>query len=291
MHPAKQPLELLLSQTLTQAGSGGCPPLFAKALNWAVFPGGARIRPRLCQAVCLACGGNAKLAVVPAAALELLHCASLVHDDLPCFDDSQLRRGKASVHAEFGERLAVLTGDALIVMAFEVLSGNLTDQPALAGRLITTVAKGVSAPSGIAAGQAWECEPEVDLSVYHRAKTGSLFAAATEAGAIAAGVKSSSAWAELGVRIGEAYQLADDILDAAARTEDVGKPVRQDELFSRPNSVEQHGLSGAAEKLREMVGSAIGSIPDCPGRQALCEQMKQETDRLLPEHVVAELAA
>lgn len=291
MDRTQQPLEKLLTETLNKAGADGCPPRLKAALEWAVFPGGARIRPRLCQAVAAACGGSAEISVVPAAALELLHCASLVHDDLPCFDNADVRRGKPSVHIKFDERLAVLAGDSLIVLAFEMLSDRMQVNPLLAGRLIAAVAKGVGAPSGIAAGQAWECEDSVDLSVYHRAKTGSLFAAATEAGAIAAGVAASADWAELGIRLGQAYQVADDILDAAGRTEDVGKPVRQDERFSRPNSVEQHGLSGAAQQLRGMVDSAINSIPECAGRAALCAQMKSETDRLLPAELVAELAA
>ena len=94
-----------------------------RPLRYAVFPGGARIRPRLCLAVAQACGEDQPAVTdAAAAAIELLHCASLVHDDLPCFDDAPLRRGKPSVHRAFGERLAVLAGDALIVLAFETLA-------------------------------------------------------------------------------------------------------------------------------------------------------------------------
>ena len=101
----------------------GCPPRLADALRYAVFPGGARIRPRLCLAVAPACGDDDPAASdAAAAAIELLHCASLVHDDLPCFDDADLRRGRPSVHRAFGEPLAVLAGDALIVLAFETLA-------------------------------------------------------------------------------------------------------------------------------------------------------------------------
>ena len=99
------------------------PPLLAAAMRHAVFPGGARIRPQLCLAVARACGdAHPALADAAAAAIELLHCASLVHDDLPCFDDAATRRGQPSVHAAYGERLAVLAGDALIVLAFQTLA-------------------------------------------------------------------------------------------------------------------------------------------------------------------------
>ena len=101
----------------------GRPPLLASALRYAVFPGGHRIRPQLCLAVARACGDErSRSADAAAAAIELLHCASLVHDDLPCFDDADMRRGKPSVHAQFGEPIAVLAGDALIVLAFETLA-------------------------------------------------------------------------------------------------------------------------------------------------------------------------
>jgi geranylgeranyl pyrophosphate synthase len=105
--------------------SGSRTAKLAAAMRHAVFPGGARIRPQLCLAVARACGdSDPALADAAAAAIELLHCASLVHDDLPCFDDAPLRRGRASVHCAFGERLAVLAGDALIVQAFQTLGGH-----------------------------------------------------------------------------------------------------------------------------------------------------------------------
>ena len=118
-----QRIEQALSAALTGTELPGGPPRLAAAVRHAVIPGGARVRPRLCVAVALACGDDdPALTDATAAALELLHCASLVHDDLPCFDDSPLRRGVPSVHSAFGERLAVLAGDALIVLAFQLLA-------------------------------------------------------------------------------------------------------------------------------------------------------------------------
>src|SRR3954452_16784827 len=115
-------IELALTVAVTRAEAPGCPPRLGAALRHAVFPRGARIRPRLCLAVAAACGDDDPTAAdAAAAAVELLHCASLVHDDLPCFDDAPTRRGKPSVHRAFGEPLAVLAGDALIVLSFELL--------------------------------------------------------------------------------------------------------------------------------------------------------------------------
>ena len=158
----------------------GCPPRLAAAVRHAVFPGGARIRPQLCLAVARACGDDQPgLADAAAVAVELLHCASLVHDDLPCFDDAPLRRGQASVHSAYGERLAVLAGDALIVMASQVLVQAGQAAPDRALQVMQTINAGVGMPGGIVAGQAWECEPRVALRDYQRLKTGALFAAAT----------------------------------------------------------------------------------------------------------------
>src|SRR5271166_3884954 len=117
-------------------GSGG-PPLLIAAMRSAVFPGGARIRPRLCLAVARACAeDDPALAVAAATSIELLHCASLVHDDLPCFDDAATRRGRPSIHKAYGERIAVLAGDALIVLAFEALGRAAERAPARLGNLI-----------------------------------------------------------------------------------------------------------------------------------------------------------
>src|SRR5271165_1636116 len=171
-------IERSLTEALSLARGTKAPPSLLAAMRYAVFPGGARIRPRLCIAVARACAeDNVALSGAAAAAIELLHCASLVHDDLPCFDDAATRRGRTSVHRAFGEPLAVLTGDALIVLAFQSL-GRFSHQPQRLAQLLLTVSRSVGVPFGIVAGQAWECEPHVDISQYHRSKTGALFAAA-----------------------------------------------------------------------------------------------------------------
>jgi geranylgeranyl diphosphate synthase, type II len=283
-------IEQALSDILGSVQTDEAPPRLAAALRYAVFPGGARIRPRLCLAVARACGDDRPpVTDSAAAAIELLHCASLVHDDLPCFDDAPMRRGKPSVHKAFGERLAVLGGDALIVLAFEGLATGCAGAPDRLGRLLPIVSRSVGLPSGIAAGQAWECEPFVDLSVYQRAKTSALFAAATQAGAAAAGA-SPEPWRLLGDRLGEAFQIADDILDVAGDAAKLGKPVGQDAAHARPSGAAQLGLEGAIRRLGILVEGAVASIPECPGADALRAHVLQVAGNLLPADIAAQAA-
>jgi len=279
--------EYTLNTVIRDATGRDCPKLLADALNYAVFPGGARVRPRLCLAVALANGNtNPLLSAAAAAAVELLHCASLVHDDLPCFDDATSRRGKPSVHAAFGERIAVLTGDALIVAAFQSLASVpiASTQPERLAAVTQIVARGVGAPHGICAGQAWECEPNIDLKRYHQSKTGALFVASTCAGAAAAGVDSAP-WELLGASIGEAYQVADDILDAISSPELIGKPTGVDARLGRPSAVAELGLDGAVKRLEACIDAGLSSIPNCSGREALLAIVEHQSERFFPPGV------
>ncbi len=280
-------IEDTLNNALLAMAGPGCPPKLAAAVRHAVFPGGARIRPQLCLAVARACGDDRPdLADAAAASIELLHCASLVHDDLPCFDDAPLRRGQASVHCAYGERLAVLAGDALIVMAFQVLGRAGRAAPERWAALMETVAGGVGMPGGIVAGQAWECEPRVALREYQRLKTGALFAAATVAGAQAAG-GDAEAWRGLGERLGEAYQVADDIRDVVASPEHIGKPIGRDLALGRPSVATEQGLEAAVRIFERLVASAAEAIPDCRGAPMLRALVRAESERLVPRHLLA----
>ena len=132
------------------------PPKLASALEYATAPGGARIRPTILMSVAIACGDNKpEISDAAAAALELIHCASLVHDDLPCFDNADVRRGKPSVHRAYSKPLAILTGDSLIVLAFEVLARQSSLAPDRVAQLILTLAQRTGMPGGICAGQGW----------------------------------------------------------------------------------------------------------------------------------------
>lgn len=264
-------------------GQGGTAPAkLSDALHYACTPGGARIRPTILMSVAMACGDDSpKVADAAAAALELIHCASLVHDDLPCFDDADLRRGKPSVHRAYSEPLAVLTGDSLIILAFEVLALAAEHSPDRAIRLIRALTRQSGMPHGICAGQGWESEAKIDLSAYHKSKTGALFIAATQMGAIAAG-QDEEPWFELGARIGEAFQVADDLRDALYDSEVLGKPVGQDDLHGRPNAVTVLGVDGAQSRLRDILSGAISSIPSCPGEAQLAEMVRMQAERLTP---------
>jgi geranylgeranyl diphosphate synthase, type II len=275
---AAQLFEQSLERALAQTQSADCPPLLASAMHYAVFPGGARVRPRLVMAVAQACRAqDMKQVMAGAAAIEMLHCASLVHDDMPCFDGSALRRGKPSVHVAYGERLALLTGDALIIQAFETVA----DYP----KLTRIVAQSTGAPSGICAGQAWECEPKMDLVRYQRAKTGALFAACTQAGAAAAG-QEHAPWRKVGMLIGEAFQVADDLRDVAGVSGELGKPTGQDAANGLPNMVSTLGYDGALDHLERLLKRVQDAVPACDGRDALGQQIVAASRAMVPKNRV-----
>ncbi len=284
-----QRIETALEAAVSKGIGDGCSPLLAKAVRHAVFTPGSRVRPRLCLAVAHACGDDSP-AVSDAAAvsLELMHCASLVHDDLPCFDDADTRRGQPTVHRAYGERLAVLAGDGLIVLAFENLAWHTLRQPERLAPLAMIIGRAVGISHGIVAGQAWECESNVDLTAYHREKTAALFSAAAEAGAASAGMNPAS-WRLFGENLGLSYQVADDLRDVASTADELGKPVGQDAAHDRPSAVAELGLDGALARLVALTTGAVESIPACPGADGLRALVNGEMQRLLPKHLAQRL--
>lgn len=238
-------IEQAVASAIAISHEGSPPAQLKSALAYAAASGGARIRPTILLSVAMACGDDRPdVSNAAAAALELIHCASLVHDDMPCFDDANMRRGKPTVHLAYSEPLALLTGDSLIVLAFDLLARQDAER---ALPLIRHLATRTGMPHGICAGQGWESESQIDLSAYHRAKTGALFIGATQMGAIAAG-QDPEPWEELGARIGEAFQVADDLRDALFDAEELGKPVGQDTIHSRPNAVTELGVGTEAAR-------------------------------------------
>ncbi len=293
--PISQRIEAAIGAALAHASGAGAPRLLAGSLGHAVLPGGARIRPTILMSVARACGEDRPaLSDAAAAALELIHCASLVHDDLPCFDDADTRRGKPSVHRAYSEPLAVLAGDSLIVLAFDVLTRAGEEDAGRALRLMGLLARQTGMPHGICAGQGWESEAKIDLAAYHRAKTGALFVAATQMGAVAAGHEPEP-WRDLGALIGEAFQVADDLRpdDGALydqlieidldQLKPLGKPVGQDDLHGRPNAVAELGVEGAVARLSDILAGAIASIPSCPGEAALAAMVRAQAERIVPK--------
>ncbi|MDJ0858496.1 MAG: polyprenyl synthetase family protein [Dinoroseobacter sp.] len=275
-------IETALDVALIRSRAGSCPPKLASALEYSVKPGGARIRPTICLSVAMACGDDQpRLTDAACTAIELIHCGSLVHDDLPAFDNADTRRGKPTVHKEYSEPLAVLAGDTLIIMAFEQIALAAAVDSARGALLVRELARFTGMPHGICAGQGWESESIVDLSAYHRAKTGALFTAATRMGAAAAG-EDPEPWTELGARIGEAFQVADDLRDALYDEATLGKPAGQDAVNNRPNAVAELGVQGAISRLDDILSGAISSIPSCPGEAMLAEMVRKQAERLTP---------
>jgi len=209
----------------------------ARAMRYAVMAGGKRLRPVLTIAACEACGGSDERVLEPAAALELLHTYSLIHDDLPAMDDDDLRRGRPTVHCAFGEAEAILAGDALHTLAFEIL-GTRPEGPEYAMRrseAVALVARAAGA-DGMVGGQVADLEGSEDrvdaegLHWIHAHKTGALFAASAELGAIHAGADKASRAAlyRYGLTLGLAFQIADDILDCTSTAEELGKTPGKD---------------------------------------------------------------
>ena len=251
-------IETALARAISAATASSCPPRLREAMHHAVFPGGGRLRPRLCLAVAASCGdARPELADAAAAALELIHCASLVHDDLPCFDDAELRRGAPSVHQRFGPATALLAGDALIVLAFETLARAGASAEAL------VLATATGSARGLIAGQAWESEDDAPLEEYHRAKTAALFEAAARLGAMAACAERADVdrWRGFGEAVGRAYQAADDLADAVGSAAALGKTTGKDAALSRPSVVRSYGIDGARRQARDLLASARAAIP------------------------------
>lgn len=282
-------IEQALNAALSRASANPCPEGLKAAMHHSVFPRGARVRPRLCLAVASACGeDNGTITDIAAASIELLHCASLVHDDLPCFDNATTRRGLPSVHRAYGEPLALLAGDALIVLAFQNLA-RISFNAQRMSALLFLISRSVGSPYGIVAGQAWECESQVDLRHYHRAKTGALFSAATCAGAVAAGADPEP-WRLLGETLGEAYQVADDLRDALATEEELGKPAGRDAALGRPNAIHALGVDGTLMRLEGLVEAAIAAIPPCDHAAELQSIIASEAKRLRPSSLAQSAA-
>lgn len=239
-----------------------------EAMKYSLVNGGKRLRPVLCLEFAKACGGDRFDALDFACAVEYIHTYSLIHDDLPCMDDDDMRRGKPSCHKQFGEATALLAGDALLTHAFQIVAGAELDDSkiALACGLLAQNA-GVQ---GMVGGQVIDLKYESEspdlrqlLSV-HRLKTGALISAACLLGCIAAGaddkkIASASAYAyDLGV----AFQIKDDILDVTGSSEELGKPVGSDEDNNKTTYVSLRGIENAQKDVEKLTSAAISRLSE-----------------------------
>ena len=246
------------------------PPRLAEAMRYALFGGGKRLRPALVRLFANALGGtpvgsNDERAAAPAAAVELVHTYSLVHDDLPCMDDDDLRRGRATCHIVYGEALAVLAGDALLTRAFELLglAGNS------AGPMVTALARG-SGPAGMVGGQVLDLEAEgsratrATVDRVHRTKTAALIEASCELGALAAGASGDvlDAVRAYGSALGLGFQAVDDVLDVTGDAATLGKTPGKDERHDRANLARVIGLEEARAAAVELAERARAAARD-----------------------------
>lgn len=244
----------------------------ADAARYSLSAGGKRIRPALVMEFCRVCGGEPETALPAACAIEMMHTFSLIHDDLPCMDDDDMRRGKPSCHKVFGEATAVLAGDALAILPFQIiaeagLKKMLSQDAAL--KIIKLLAE-LSGISGMIGGQTVDLENEgkqppvgVILEMY-RMKTGALLEFCCKAGCIAAGAgadKQLSA-GSYGQRLGLAFQIVDDILDVTADEKLLGKPVGSDKADGKYTYVTAVGLEKAREQARSLTAQAVELLAD-----------------------------
>jgi farnesyl diphosphate synthase len=238
------------------------------AMRYAVLDGGKRLRPLLVLAACDAVRGNAQAAVRAACAVELIHAYSLVHDDMPCMDDDVLRRGKPTVHVKFGEAQALLAGDALQALAFELLAPQDTDIPASVQATLCRLLARAAGYAGMAGGQAIDLASvgvaldESQLREMHSRKTGSLLQGSVLMGA-ACGTTDAKAWsalAEYGAALGLAFQVVDDILDVTADSATLGKTAGKDAVQDKPTYVSVLGLERSRRFAGELLEQALAAL-------------------------------
>ncbi len=233
------------------------------AIKYSLLAGGKRIRPVLTMAVCDALGGDSEKALVFGSALEMIHTYSLIHDDLPCMDNDDFRRGKPTNHKVFGEATAVLSGDALLNMACELIAKTDFDDKSKIEAL--TIIYSSSGAEGMVGGQILDMKAEKvsleeeELYLLHKKKTGALIDAAVALGAICSG-KDKDLLKGYSESLGIAFQIRDDILDVDGDEISLGKSVNSDEKNNKVTFVTLYGIGGAKNKLMEETQNAIDSL-------------------------------
>ena len=241
-----------------------------EAMRYAVMGGGKRIRPIFTLAACESAGASISSAVDAACAIEMIHAYSLIHDDLPAMDDDDIRHGQDSTHVAFGEAQAILAGDALQSLAFQLISESdqLTDPVKVSIVRLLSSAIGYS---GMAGGQSMDIKTEQlkisdsDLKLLHQAKTGALIKASIEIGALASErVKPSSkefnVLSTFGSRVGLAFQIVDDLIDVTSTSKELGKPANSDRKNQKLTFVDVLGLENSKKLSKEIIEEAIALI-------------------------------
>jgi geranylgeranyl diphosphate synthase type II len=257
-------LDRALSIYLHTCGGGG---RLAEAMRYSLMAGGKRLRPNLCLAAAEAVSGSSDAALPAACALEMIHTYSLIHDDLPAMDDDQLRRGRPTCHVAFDEATAVLAGDALLTLAFQVLAsmpGVLPER----GLEVIRVVSAAAGPGGMVHGQMLDMASEgrkltaEELKSLHRSKTGAMIEAALACGAVLAGGRRAEidALREYGKAVGLAFQVVDDILNVEGDPTVMGKAAGTDRARRKNSYPELFGLEKSKEFAQNLIQTAIKAI-------------------------------
>jgi farnesyl diphosphate synthase len=257
--------------TLDSLVPASAPAGLGEAMRYAVLGGGKRLRPLLVLASCAAVNGDGFAAMRAACAVELIHAYSLVHDDMPCMDNDVLRRGKPTTHVAFGEAQAMLAGDAMQALAFEVLTPDEGIEPALQARLCALLAR-ASGYDGMAGGQAIDLASigkrldERTLRDMHRRKTGVLLQISVMMGAACgidqrpASAKARQALSDYGAALGLAFQVVDDILDVTQESHVLGKTAGKDQDANKPTYVSVLGLEAARALAQQLRAEALAAL-------------------------------
>ncbi len=267
LNQQKSRVEALLSSQLDCEQN---PSRLDEAMYYAVMNGGKRLRPVLAYASAEALGADSANADIAACCVELIHAYSLIHDDLPSMDDDLLRRGKPTCHVQFDEATAILAGDALQSLAFELLASSpelkVTDEVRVEMMRILSKAVG---RSGMVGGQSIDLNAEKlkitesDLAAMHAKKTGALIIASVQLGALSTGIASSSALDKLSLyaqNLGLAFQVQDDILDVESDTETLGKQQGKDQELGKTTYPDLLGVEGARQKAHDLCEEAVSVL-------------------------------
>jgi len=258
--------------------AGAEPPVrLHEAMRYSVFAGGKRLRPSLCIAAYCVFRPDWEAILPVAAAIELVHTYSLVHDDLPAMDDDDFRRGRPSCHRQFGEATAILAGDALLTLAFECLASGAGVAASRLQEVILRLARSAGSRGGMIAGQIMDLEAEghaiqaPQLDAIHRAKTGALIQTSLVSGALLGGAEPAEldAVESFGRAIGLAFQVTDDILDEVAVVETLGKTPGKDLRQGKATYPRLHGIEASLTAVRRLTAEARRSLDDFGGRGAL----------------------
>lgn len=250
----------------------GYPPLIHEAMHYALFNGGKRLRPILVLEGTRLAGGNPEDVVLTACALEMIHCYSLVHDDLPAMDDDDFRRGKPTCHKVYGDAVAILAGDALLTAAFELMSHNAEVPGIMPQNVVRAIAEvaGAAGSRGMIGGQIIDLASEgidIDYNILqhlHSLKTGELFKASLKAGAILGNMPADKLkhLEDFAYNFGLAFQIVDDILDVKGEQNIIGKPVGSDEKNQKTTYVTLFGTEKAMELAQKKIEECLYNLQD-----------------------------